>query len=67
MFVLNPRWHSHFFSWGYGRLLSLLIQLPADLSSKETMAETCRSRGYQKHYRAFNTIKLKKIIIAVMD
>uniref|UniRef100_A0A8C5AF63 Hermansky-Pudlak syndrome 5 protein homolog n=1 Tax=Gadus morhua TaxID=8049 RepID=A0A8C5AF63_GADMO len=63
----QPRWHSHFFSWGYGRLLSLLIQLPADLSSKETMAETCRSRGYwtgflylccelQRRTEAFSTI-----------
>lgn len=40
------RWHSHCFSWGYGRLLSLLIGLPADLSSKQKMAETCRSHGY---------------------
>ncbi|XP_059917853.1 Hermansky-Pudlak syndrome 5 protein isoform X3 [Gadus macrocephalus] len=63
----QPRWHSHFFSWGYGRLLSLLIQLPADLSSKETMAETCRCRGYwtgflylccelQRRTEAFSTI-----------
>lgn len=40
------RWHSHCFSWGYGRLLSLLIRLPADLSSKQKMTETCRSHGY---------------------
>ncbi|KAM9351858.1 BLOC-2 complex member HPS5 [Symphorus nematophorus] len=42
----QPRWHSHCFSWGYGRLLSLLIRLPADLSSKQKMAETCRNHGY---------------------
>ncbi|KAM8751016.1 BLOC-2 complex member HPS5 [Acanthopagrus schlegelii] len=42
----QPRWHSHCYSWGYGRLLSLLIHLPADLSSKQKMAETCRSHGY---------------------
>ncbi|TNN87025.1 Hermansky-Pudlak syndrome 5 protein [Liparis tanakae] len=46
----QPRWHSHHFSWGYGRLLSLLIRLPADLSSKQKMAETCRSHGYWTGY-----------------
>lgn len=46
----QPRWHSHCFSWGYGRLLSLLIRLPADLSSKQKMAETCRSHGYWTGY-----------------
>ncbi|XP_027128690.1 BLOC-2 complex member HPS5 isoform X1 [Larimichthys crocea] len=63
----QPRWHSHCFSWGYGRLLSLLIRLPADLSSKQKMAETCRSHGYwmgyvhlccklQRRTEAFSTI-----------
>ncbi|KAM3609547.1 uncharacterized protein V6R79_016681 [Siganus canaliculatus] len=46
----QPRWHSHCFSWGYGRLLSLLIRLPADLSSKQKMAETCRSHGFWTGY-----------------
>uniref|UniRef100_A0A7N8XG74 Hermansky-Pudlak syndrome 5 protein homolog n=1 Tax=Mastacembelus armatus TaxID=205130 RepID=A0A7N8XG74_9TELE len=46
----QPRWHSHCFSWGYGRLLSLLIRLPADLSSKQKMAETCHSHGYWMGY-----------------
>ncbi|KAL0968832.1 hypothetical protein UPYG_G00272470 [Umbra pygmaea] len=46
----QPRWHSHFYSWGYGRLLSLLIRLPADLASKQKMAETCRSHGYWTGY-----------------
>ncbi|XP_037307698.2 Hermansky-Pudlak syndrome 5 protein isoform X1 [Pungitius pungitius] len=46
----HPRWHSHCFSWGYGRLLSLLIRLPADLSSKQKMAECCRSHGYWTGY-----------------
>ncbi|KAM7002319.1 BLOC-2 complex member HPS5 [Tautogolabrus adspersus] len=46
----QPRWHSHCFSWGYGRLLSLLISLPADFSSKQKMAETCRSHGYWMGY-----------------
>ncbi|XP_076026964.1 BLOC-2 complex member HPS5 isoform X2 [Genypterus blacodes] len=46
----QPRWRSHCFSWGYGRLLSLLIHLPADLFSKEKMAETCRSHGYWTGY-----------------
>ncbi|KAM3870325.1 BLOC-2 complex member HPS5 [Diretmus argenteus] len=63
----QPRWHSHCFSWGYGRLLSLLVALPADLSSKQKMAETCRSHGYwtgylhlccelQRRTEAFSTI-----------
>ncbi|XP_071385151.1 Hermansky-Pudlak syndrome 5 protein [Centroberyx affinis] len=63
----QPRWHSHCFSWGYGRLLSLLTRLPADLSSKQKMAETCRSHGYwtgylclccelQRRTEAFSTI-----------
>ncbi|CAJ1056540.1 Hermansky-Pudlak syndrome 5 protein [Xyrichtys novacula] len=63
----QPRWRSHCFSWGYGRLLSLLIGLPADLSSKQKMAETCRSHGYwmgylylcrelQRRTEAFSTI-----------
>ncbi|XP_056137916.1 Hermansky-Pudlak syndrome 5 protein [Lampris incognitus] len=46
----QPRWHSHFFSWGYGRLLWLLVHLPADLSSKQRMAETCRNHGYWTGY-----------------
>ncbi|XP_037109390.1 Hermansky-Pudlak syndrome 5 protein [Syngnathus acus] len=46
----RPRWNSHRLSWGYGRLLSLLIQIPADLSSKQKMAETCRSHGYWTGY-----------------
>ncbi|XP_035498259.2 Hermansky-Pudlak syndrome 5 protein [Scophthalmus maximus] len=63
----QPRWHSHRFSWGYGRLLSLLIRLPADLSSKQKMAEKCRGHGYwtgylhlcwelQRRTEAFSTI-----------
>ncbi|KAK7892111.1 hypothetical protein WMY93_024074 [Mugilogobius chulae] len=63
----DPRWHSHCFSWGYGRLLSLLIRLPADLASKQVMAESCRNHGYwmgflylcnqlQKRSEAFSTI-----------
>ncbi|XDV53488.1 hypothetical protein PO909_021974 [Leuciscus waleckii] len=46
----QPRWHSHFFSWGYGRLLSLLIRLPADLTSKQKMLEMCRTQGYWMGY-----------------
>ncbi|KAJ8344262.1 hypothetical protein SKAU_G00315910 [Synaphobranchus kaupii] len=46
----QPRWRSHLFSWGYGRLLSLLIQLPADLASKQKMAEACRTFGYWTGY-----------------
>nr|XP_043891940.1 Hermansky-Pudlak syndrome 5 protein [Solea senegalensis] len=46
----QPRWHSHCFSWGYGRLLSLLIRLPADVSSKQKMADACHSHGYWTGY-----------------
>nr|XP_057931098.1 Hermansky-Pudlak syndrome 5 protein [Doryrhamphus excisus] len=46
----QPRWNSHCFRWGYGRLLSLLIRLPTDLSSKQKMAETCRRHGYWTGY-----------------
>ncbi|KAG1957585.1 Hermansky-Pudlak syndrome 5 protein isoform X2 [Pimephales promelas] len=46
----QPRWHSHFFSWGYGRLLSLLIRLPADLTSKQKMLEMCKTQGYWMGY-----------------
>ncbi|KAM6937644.1 BLOC-2 complex member HPS5 [Xenentodon cancila] len=63
----QPRWHSHYFTWGYGRLLALLIHLPADFPSKQKMAETCRSHGYwtgylylcsvlQRRTEAFSTI-----------
>ncbi|XP_072292058.1 Hermansky-Pudlak syndrome 5 protein isoform X2 [Eucyclogobius newberryi] len=63
----DPRWHSHCFSWGYGRLLSLLIRLPADHSSKQAMADSCRNHGYwmgylylcnqlQRRSEAFSTI-----------
>ncbi|XP_048113755.1 Hermansky-Pudlak syndrome 5 protein isoform X1 [Alosa alosa] len=46
----QPRWHSHYFSWGYGRLLSLLIRQPSDLASKQKMLETCRNHGYWTGY-----------------
>lgn len=46
----QPRWHSHFFSWGYGRLLSLLIRLPADLASKQKMLDMCKAHGYWMGY-----------------
>uniref|UniRef100_A0AAX7VJ77 Hermansky-Pudlak syndrome 5 protein homolog n=1 Tax=Astatotilapia calliptera TaxID=8154 RepID=A0AAX7VJ77_ASTCA len=46
----QPRWHSHCFAWGYGRLLSLLIRIPADFSSKQKMLQTCRSHGYWTGY-----------------
>ncbi|KAJ0069242.1 hypothetical protein NL108_003162, partial [Boleophthalmus pectinirostris] len=63
----DPRWHSHCFRWGYGHLLSLLIRLPADLSSKQAMADSCRNHGYwmgylylcnqlQRRSEAFSTI-----------
>ncbi|XP_012674244.1 Hermansky-Pudlak syndrome 5 protein isoform X2 [Clupea harengus] len=46
----QPRWHSHYFSWGYGRLLSLLIRQPADLASKQKMLDTCKRHGYWTGY-----------------
>ncbi|XP_076846999.1 BLOC-2 complex member HPS5 [Brachyhypopomus gauderio] len=46
----HPKWHSHYFCWGYGRLLALLIRLPADAASKQKMLESCRSRGYWLGY-----------------
>lgn len=46
----QPKWHSHYFCWGYGRLLSLLIRLPADFTSKMKMLETCRLHGYWTGY-----------------
>ncbi|XP_061891926.1 Hermansky-Pudlak syndrome 5 protein isoform X2 [Entelurus aequoreus] len=46
----HPRCNAHCFTWGYGRFLSLLIRLPADLASKQKMAETCRSHGYWTGY-----------------
>ncbi|XP_017340973.1 Hermansky-Pudlak syndrome 5 protein isoform X1 [Ictalurus punctatus] len=46
----QPKWHSHYFCWGYGRLLSLLIRLPADLDSKQKMMESCRLHGYWTGY-----------------
>ncbi|XP_066525457.1 Hermansky-Pudlak syndrome 5 protein [Hoplias malabaricus] len=46
----QPKWHSHYFCWGYGRLLSLLIRLPADITSKQNMLESCRLHGYWTGY-----------------
>ncbi|XP_016358438.1 Hermansky-Pudlak syndrome 5 protein homolog [Sinocyclocheilus anshuiensis] len=46
----SQMWRSHFFSWGYGRLLSLLIRLPANLASKQKMLEMCRTHGYWMGY-----------------
>ncbi|KAL7857630.1 hypothetical protein AOLI_G00177310 [Acnodon oligacanthus] len=46
----QPKWHSHYFCWGYGRLLSLLIRLPADLASKQKMLESCRAHGFWTGY-----------------
>ncbi|XP_026775154.1 Hermansky-Pudlak syndrome 5 protein [Pangasianodon hypophthalmus] len=46
----HPKWHSHYFRWGYGQLLSLLIRLPADFDSKQKMMESCRLHGYWTGY-----------------
>ncbi|KAM5126544.1 BLOC-2 complex member HPS5 [Mantella aurantiaca] len=41
----NPRPRSHLFTWGYGHLMSLLIQLPSDFVTKEKMLNICRTAG----------------------
>ncbi|XP_026875742.2 Hermansky-Pudlak syndrome 5 protein isoform X2 [Electrophorus electricus] len=46
----HPKWHAHYFCWGYGRLLSMLIRLPADVASKQKMLESCRLYGYWLGY-----------------
>uniref|UniRef100_A0A8C5N9A5 Hermansky-Pudlak syndrome 5 protein homolog n=1 Tax=Gouania willdenowi TaxID=441366 RepID=A0A8C5N9A5_GOUWI len=46
----QPRWRSHSLSWGYHRLLSLLIRLPSDFHSKQKMAATCYDHGYWSGY-----------------
>uniref|UniRef100_A0A8B9RAT0 Hermansky-Pudlak syndrome 5 protein homolog n=1 Tax=Astyanax mexicanus TaxID=7994 RepID=A0A8B9RAT0_ASTMX len=46
----QPKWRSHYFCWGYGRLLSLLIRLPADFASKMKMLESCCLHGYWVGY-----------------
>ncbi|XP_042763337.1 Hermansky-Pudlak syndrome 5 protein isoform X3 [Panthera leo] len=46
----NPRPHSHLLSWGYNQLLLHLIKLPADFTTKEKMADICRSHGFWSGY-----------------
>ncbi|KAJ1065716.1 hypothetical protein K5549_007711 [Capra hircus] len=46
----NPRPHSHLFSWGYSQLILHLIKLPADFTTKEKMADICRSHGFWPGY-----------------
>uniref|UniRef100_A0A673USL6 Hermansky-Pudlak syndrome 5 protein homolog n=1 Tax=Suricata suricatta TaxID=37032 RepID=A0A673USL6_SURSU len=46
----NPRPHSHLFSWGYSQLVLHLIKLPADFTTKEKMADICRSHGFWPGY-----------------
>ncbi|KAF7701894.1 Hermansky-Pudlak syndrome 5 protein [Silurus meridionalis] len=46
----SPKWHAHYFRWGYVRLLNLLICLPADFQSKQTMMESCRLHGFWTGY-----------------
>ncbi|KAM3920758.1 BLOC-2 complex member HPS5 [Leptodactylus fuscus] len=48
----NPRPRSHLFTWGYGQLMSLLIKLPSDFSSKEKMLQICKTFGYWPGYIA---------------
>ncbi|XP_018410989.1 PREDICTED: Hermansky-Pudlak syndrome 5 protein [Nanorana parkeri] len=42
----NPKPRSHLFTWGYGHLMSLLIKLPSDFVTKESMLTICRTAGY---------------------
>ncbi|XP_065694083.1 BLOC-2 complex member HPS5 [Patagioenas fasciata] len=46
----NPRPRSHLFTWGYSQLILLLIKLPADLVTKEKMADICKSHGFWPGY-----------------
>ncbi|XP_075423794.1 BLOC-2 complex member HPS5 isoform X1 [Ascaphus truei] len=48
----NPRPRSHFFTWGYGQLINLLIKLPADFATKDKMAAICKTFGYWPGYLA---------------
>ncbi|NXI97659.1 HPS5 protein, partial [Psophia crepitans] len=46
----HPRPRSHLFTWGYSQLILLLIKLPADFVTKETMADICKSHGFWPGY-----------------
>lgn len=46
----HPRPHSHLLSWGYSQLIFLLVKLPADFTTKEKMADICRSYGFWPGY-----------------
>ncbi|PIO22440.1 hypothetical protein AB205_0076780, partial [Aquarana catesbeiana] len=52
----NPRPRSHLFTWGYGHLMSLLIELPSDFVTKEKMLNICRTAGY---WQGFITLCLQ--------
>ncbi|XP_015272770.1 PREDICTED: Hermansky-Pudlak syndrome 5 protein [Gekko japonicus] len=46
----NPRPRSHLFTWGYNQLILLLLKLPADIITKEKMAEICKNYGFWPGY-----------------
>ncbi|XP_077177694.1 BLOC-2 complex member HPS5 [Paroedura picta] len=46
----SPRPRSHLFTWGYNQLISLLLKLPADIITKEKMAEICKNYGFWPGY-----------------
>ncbi|XP_054826717.1 BLOC-2 complex member HPS5 [Eublepharis macularius] len=46
----NPRPQSHLFTWGYNQLILLLLKLPADILTKEKMAEICKNYGFWPGY-----------------
>ncbi|XP_060119200.1 BLOC-2 complex member HPS5 [Heteronotia binoei] len=45
-----PRPRSHLFTWGYSQLILLLLKLPADIITKEKMAEICKYYGFWPGY-----------------
>ncbi|KAM4018233.1 BLOC-2 complex member HPS5 isoform 2-T2 [Anomaloglossus baeobatrachus] len=60
----NPRPRSHLYTWGYGQLLSLLIQLPSDFATKQKMLEICKTFGYWPGYIAL-CLQLEKRLEAL--
>ncbi|XP_053305079.1 BLOC-2 complex member HPS5 [Spea bombifrons] len=46
----NPRSRAHLCTWGFAQLLTLLIKLPADSSTKEKMISACKTFGFWPGY-----------------
>ncbi|XP_068256013.1 BLOC-2 complex member HPS5-like isoform X1 [Nyctibius grandis] len=62
----NPRPRSHLFTWGYSQLILLLIKLPADFTTKEKMADICKSHGFWPGY-LFLCLELDRRIEAFIN